>query len=81
MKVTLGDSKPHNVLTIIKHPFRINLNKIPKFGTFAKSIKNEERKVTALKNAIQEGIDSGIAHDFDLAKNLEELKAGQAKNG
>lgn len=35
----------------------------------------EENKVAALKQTIQEGIDSGIAHDFDPAKNLEALKA------
>jgi antitoxin ParD1/3/4 len=31
----------------------------------------------ALRNAIQEGIDSGIADDFDAQKNLEKLKAIQ----
>jgi antitoxin ParD1/3/4 len=44
-------------------------------------LENEESKVIALKNAIQEGIDSGIAYDFDPVKNLEELKARRAKNG
>jgi len=38
-------------------------------------LENEESKVIALQNAIQEGIDSGIAHNFDSKKNLEELKA------
>lgn len=33
-----------------------------------------------LKNAIQEGIDSGIAHDFDPKKNLKKLKAKRKKN-
>ncbi len=44
-------------------------------------LENEESKVTALKNAIQEGIDSGIAHDFDPDKHLLELKARRKKNG
>ena len=44
-------------------------------------LENEESKVIALKNAIQEGIDSGIAHDFDPKKNLEKLKASRKKNG
>lgn len=44
-------------------------------------LENEESKVIALRNAIQEGIDSGIAHDFDPKKNLEELKAKHLKNG
>ena len=44
-------------------------------------LENEESKVIALKNAIQEGIDSGIAHDFDPQKNLENLKASRTTNG
>lgn len=44
-------------------------------------LENEENKVIALRNAIQEGIDSGIAHDFDPQKNLEQLKAKHKKNG
>ena len=35
----------------------------------------EEAKVIALKRAIEEGIDSGIAHDFEPKKHLESLKA------
>ena len=38
-------------------------------------LEDEESKAIALRNAIQEGIDSGIAHDFDPKKNLENLKA------
>lgn len=38
-------------------------------------LEEEESKVNALKNAVQEGIDSGIAHDFDAEKHLESLKA------
>lgn len=44
-------------------------------------LENEESKASALKYAIQEGIDSGIAEDFDPKKNLEELKAKRRKNG
>ncbi|MCC5912765.1 MAG: type II toxin-antitoxin system ParD family antitoxin [Balneolaceae bacterium] len=44
-------------------------------------LENEERKTVVLKSAIQEGIDSGIAHDFDPKKNLDELKAKKRKNG
>ena len=41
-------------------------------------LEEEENKAIALKNSIQEGIDSGIAHDFDPKKHLESLKT---KNG
>lgn len=43
-------------------------------------LENEESKAIALRNAIQEGIDSGIAQDFDPQQNLERLKEGK-KNG
>ena len=44
-------------------------------------LEEEETKVIALKKAIQEGIDSGIAHDFDPKKHLESLKAKKRSNG
>jgi antitoxin ParD1/3/4 len=44
-------------------------------------LEEEESKVIALKNAIQDGVDSGIAHDFDPKKHLESLKAEKRSNG
>ncbi|MDR9399768.1 type II toxin-antitoxin system ParD family antitoxin [Salibacter sp.] len=44
-------------------------------------LENEESKAITLKNAIQEGIDSGIADDFDADKHLKELKAQYKKDG
>ncbi len=44
-------------------------------------LEEEENKVKALRTAIQEGIDSGIAHDFDPKKHLESLKAKKRSNG
>jgi len=44
-------------------------------------LEEEESKVMALKNAIQEGIDSGIAYDFDPKKHLELLKIKKHLNG
>ncbi len=38
-------------------------------------LEEEENRVIALRKAIQEGIDSGIANDFELKKFLESLKA------
>ncbi len=43
-------------------------------------LEDEESKILALKTAIQEGIDSGIAHDFDPKKHLKELKARKKSN-
>jgi antitoxin ParD1/3/4 len=44
-------------------------------------LEDEETKVIALRSAIQEGIDSGIAHDFVPRQNLQALKAGRRANG
>jgi antitoxin ParD1/3/4 len=44
-------------------------------------LENEESKVLALKNAIQQGVDSGIAEGFDPKENLEQLKAKKRVNG
>ncbi|MFZ4680658.1 MAG: type II toxin-antitoxin system ParD family antitoxin [Flavobacterium sp.] len=38
-------------------------------------LEEEENRVIALRKAIQEGIDSGIAKDFESKKFLESLKA------
>ncbi|MBU2912913.1 type II toxin-antitoxin system ParD family antitoxin [Reichenbachiella agariperforans] len=38
-------------------------------------LEEEENKVISLKRAIQEGIDSGIAEDFNPSTHLKQLKA------
>jgi len=38
-------------------------------------LEEEESKVFALKQAIQEGIESGIANDFNPEKHLKDMKA------
>ncbi|MCK4921049.1 MAG: type II toxin-antitoxin system ParD family antitoxin [Bacteroidales bacterium] len=44
-------------------------------------LEEEENKMIALRNAIQEGIESGIAHDFNPENHLKELKAKKKLNG
>ena len=44
-------------------------------------LEDEETKAIVLRKAIQEGIDSGIAHDFDPDKHLKDLKARRKTNG
>ena len=44
-------------------------------------LEEEEDKILALKNAIQEGIGSGVAKDFDPKKHLELLKSRKKSNG
>jgi len=40
-------------------------------------LEEEESRATALRAAIAEGIDSGVASDFDHQKHLESLKAAR----
>ena len=44
-------------------------------------LENEEEKVKILRAAIQKGIDSGIAEDFDPDEHLKSLKAKRKLNG
>lgn len=44
-------------------------------------LEEEENRVTALKAAIKEGMESGIAKDFNPKKHLASLKANKRKNG
>ncbi len=44
-------------------------------------LENEESKVIALKNAIQEGLNSPRVENFDFDENLEKIKAEKRKNG
>lgn len=42
-------------------------------------LEEEENKILALRNAIQEGMQSGIAEDFDPKKHLEMLQTSKRK--
>ncbi|MEY2829629.1 MAG: hypothetical protein RIQ33_1487 [Bacteroidota bacterium] len=44
-------------------------------------LEEEENKIKVLKLSIREGIDSGIAKNFDAKKHLQKLKANRKKNG
>ncbi len=44
-------------------------------------LEEEESRVIALRSAIQEGIDSGIAKDFDANAHLQSIKAKKQMNG
>lgn len=43
-------------------------------------LEEEENRISILRSAIQEGLDSGVAVDFDPSGHLESLKA-QKLNG
>ena len=44
-------------------------------------LENEESKVIALKNAIQEGLNSPRVENFDFDENLRTIKAEKRING
>ena len=77
--ISLGNYFDQFVQTQVSSGRYKNVSEVIRAGL--RLLENEESKVIALRNAIQEGIDSGIAHDFDPKKNLEELKAKCRQNG
>ncbi len=44
-------------------------------------LEEEESKTAALRKAIEEGVQSGLAKDFDPEKHLVDLKAKRGANG
>ncbi len=44
-------------------------------------LEEEENKAIALRNAIKEGVDSGVACDFDPETHLDKIKANRNLNG
>ena len=44
-------------------------------------LEEEENKIMALRASIQEGIESGIAQDFDPEGHLKKLKTNKNPNG
>ena len=44
-------------------------------------LEEEEAKFITLKNAINEGLESGKAENFEAKKHLEKLKIAKRKNG
>ncbi|MCB0760902.1 MAG: type II toxin-antitoxin system ParD family antitoxin [Flavobacteriales bacterium] len=77
--VSLGDYFDQFVQTQVGSGRYKNVSEVIRAGL--RLLENEESKVIALRNAIQDGIDSGIAHDFEPEKHLQELKAKRKKNG
>jgi len=66
MQSRISEGKFRNVIEVIRAGLRL--------------LKEEENKAFALKQAIQEEIDSGIAHDFDPKKHFESLKVQKNSN-
>jgi antitoxin ParD1/3/4 len=71
--ISLGDYFDQFVHSQASYGRYKNVSEVIRAGL--RLLENEENKAIALRNAIQEGIDSGTASNFDAQKNLEQLKS------
>jgi len=76
--VALGDYFESFVESRISQGRYKNASEVIRSGL--RLLEEEENRIAALKGAIQEGLNSGIATDFHPKKHLESLKA-QRHNG
>lgn len=77
--ISLGNYFDQFIQNRIKEGRFKNVSEVIRAGL--RLLEEEENKVIALKTAIQEGIDSEIAKDFDPKKHLESLKAKKHSHG
>lgn len=75
----LGDYFENFVETRIAEGRYKNASEVIRAGL--RLLEEEENKIVALKAAIQEGINSGLAKNFDAQKHLQSLKASKKLNG
>jgi antitoxin ParD1/3/4 len=77
--VSLGDYFENFVESRISEGRFKNASEVIRAGL--RLLEEEESKIKTLRNALQEGIDSGIAKDFNPKMHLAQLKADKVKNG
>lgn len=77
--VSLGNHFESFIENIISNGRFKNASEVIRAGL--RLLEDEENQIIALKAAIQEGIESGIASNFDAQQHLENLKARKSKNG
>lgn len=77
--ISLGDYFDNFVNSQVSVGRYKNVSEVVRAGL--RLLEDEESKLIALRKAIQEGIDSGIAHNFNTDKHLQELKAKRKING
>lgn len=77
--ISLGNYFDQFIQTQVSAGRYKNVSEVIRAGL--RMLENEESKAIALKNAIQEGLNSPLVEDFDFDKNLKRLKAEKRKNG
>jgi antitoxin ParD1/3/4 len=77
--ISLGNYFDQFVQTQVSAGRYKNVSEVIRAGL--RLLENEERKVIALKNAIQVGMNSPRVEDFDFDENLKKLKEEKRKNG
>ena len=77
--ISLGNYFDQFVQTQVSAGRYKNVSEVIRAGL--RLLENEESKVIALKNAIQEGLNSPRVDNFDFDANLKNLKAEKEKNG
>jgi antitoxin ParD1/3/4 len=77
--ISLGKHFEEFVQTRIGEGRYTNASEVIRAGL--RLLEAEEQKFYALQKAIQDGIDSGIAEDFDPKTHLKELKRRKKVNG
>lgn len=77
--ISLGDYFDQFVQTQVSAGRYKNVSEVIRAGL--RLLEIEESKAIALKNAIQEGLNSPRVENFDFDENLENLKAEKRKNG
>ncbi len=77
--ISLGNYFDQFVQTQVSAGRYKNVSEVIRAGL--RLLENEESKVIALRNAIQEGSNSPLVEDFDFDENLKRLKAEKRKNG
>lgn len=77
--ISLGNYFDQFVQNTVKQGRFKNVSEVIRAGL--RLLEEEENKITVLKSVIQEGIDSGVALDFDPEEHLASLKAKKHSNG
>lgn len=77
--ISLGDHFEHFVEDKVTRGRFKNASEVIRAGL--RLLEEEETKILSLKKAISEGIESGIARNFNPKRHLEKLKAAKKKNG